>query len=339
MKPTPNSNPTLRIALVGPGHMGRRHAAAYAAMPDARIVGVVGVDEADARPLAEQHGCPAYSRLEDLLSAVEADAVDLCTPTYLHKTDAVTAAQAGKPVVCEKPLARTLEDAQAMVEACRAAGDPLLVGHVLRFFPQYQSARSTVLSGAIGQPSIARTFRGNGFPVGWRNWYADPDKSGGLLLDLVLHDFDWLLWTFGPVERVYARGLMERVPQGKDYALVTLRHASGVLSHVEGTWSHTTPFNMKLEVAGDAGLLDYDDSKCKPVSFTPRSSNDADEKEKVAFPESPLAEDPYFSEIRHFVNVLMGREEPRITPEEALAAMRVALAAIESVETGKAVTL
>jgi UDP-N-acetylglucosamine 3-dehydrogenase len=331
------SNP-LRIALVGPGHMGRRHANAYAAMPDVRVVGVVGVDADDAQPVAGVLGCPTFRSLDDLFASVEADAVDLCTPTPLHKADALTAARAGKHVLCEKPLARTLSDAEAMVQACHTAGVHLLVGHVLRFFPQYAQARSTVLSGALGQPSIVRTFRGNGFPQGWKNWYADPEQSGGLLLDLVLHDFDWLYWTFGEVERVYARGLMQEVPQGRDYALVTLRHRSGVLAHVEGTWCHTTPFNMKLEVAGDAGLLDYDDSQARPVRFTPRVVAETDSP-KVAVPESPLAEDPYFLELRHFVDVLHGRAEPLITPQEALAALRIALAAIESVETGKAVTL
>jgi UDP-N-acetylglucosamine 3-dehydrogenase len=200
-------------------------------------------------------------------------------------------------------------------------------------------ARNTVQSGGIGTPVIARTFRGNGFPVGWQNWYADPDKSGGLLLDLALHDFDWLLWTFGGVERVYARGCVRDVPQGRDYALVTLRHRNGVLAHVEGTWSHTTPFNMRLEVAGDKGLLDYNDASARPVQFTPRNAEGTQDKPKVAFPESPLLHDPYYLELRHFADVMLGKAKPCITPDDALAALRVGLAALESVETGRAVEL
>jgi predicted dehydrogenase len=96
---------------------------------------------------------------------------------------------------------------------------------------------------------------------------------------------------------------------------------------------------MKLEVAGDKGLLDYDDSEARPVQFTPRDANGGEEKPKVAFPESPLAEDPYYLELRHFVDVILGQAEPRVTPDDALAALRVALAALESVETGRAVEL
>jgi predicted dehydrogenase len=155
---------------------------------------------------------------------------------------------------------------------------------------------------------------------------------------MALHDFDWLRWTFGEVERVYAKGLVKDVSKGRDYALVTVRHRSGVLAHVEGTWSHTTPFNMKLEVAGDAGLIDYDDSQARPVRFTPRQQ-EGKEVKKVPVPESPLAEDPYYRELRHFVDVLQGKAEPLITPDDALAAMRIALAALESIETGKAVAV
>ncbi len=329
----------LRIALVGPGGLGRRHAEAYAQMPDVQLVGVVGRDVADAQPVADLHGCDAYGSMEDLFAGAEVDAVDICAPTNYHAPYAIAAAHAGKHVISEKPLARTTAEGEAMLAACRDAGVHLLVGHVLRFFPQYVMARNTVKSGALGQPVIARTFRGNGFPQGALAWYSDPAQSGGLLLDLVLHDFDWLLWTFGPVERVYARGLHAQVPQGRDYALVTLTHRSGVLSHVEGTWCHTTPFNMKLEVAGDAGLLDYDDSVAQPVRFTPRDTGTLGAAPKVAVPESPLAEDPYFLELRHFVDVILGTAEPILTPDDALAALNVALAAIESVETDRAVTL
>lgn len=333
-----NDTPSLRVVLVGPGHIGQRHAAQYGKMTDVQVVGVVATETAKAEPLAHHFGAEPSEDLSELLSNVEADVVDICTPTPFHKEGVLAAAQAGKHVICEKPLSRTFEDAREMADACDAAGVMLLVGHVLRFFPQYEMARSLILSGSIGTPAIARTFRGNGFPHGWHNWYGDPDNSGGLLLDMVLHDFDWLRWTFGEGERVYAKGLVKDVPKGRDYALVTLRFKSGVLAHVEGTWCHPTPFNMKLEVAGDAGLLDYDDSQSRPVRFTPRQA-DGGEGKKVAIPESPLAEDPYYRELRHFVDVIRGVEEPRVTADDALAAMRIALAALESVETGRAVTL
>lgn len=330
--------PPLKMALVGPGHIGHRHAAQYAKMPDVQVVGVVGTERPKAEALAHDLGAEPFDSLDSLFAAGEVDVVDLCTPTPLHKEGVQAAAGAGKHVICEKPLARNLQDAEEIVNACRSAGVTLMVGHVLRFFPQYEAARSIVLSGSIGAPAIARTFRGNGFPHGWHDWYAHPSESGGVLLDMLLHDFDWLRWTFGEVERVYAKGLVKDVPQGRDYALVTIRHRSGVLAHVEGTWCHTTPFNMKLEVAGDAGLLDYDDSQAKPVRFTPRQEEGGEIK-KVAVPESPLAEDPYYRELRHFADVIQGKAEPLITPDDALAAMRIALAALESVETGKAITL
>src|SRR5204862_6098197 len=125
-----------------------------------------------------------------------------------HYEMVMAAAGAGKQVVCEKPLARTLEQGQAMVAACRRAGVRLLVAHVVRFFPEYALARSLVVEGRIGRPGVLRLARGSYRPKKPRgNWFLDVEKSGGLLLDLMIHDFDYARWVGGEVGSVYVRSV------------------------------------------------------------------------------------------------------------------------------------
>jgi predicted dehydrogenase len=118
------------------------------------------------------------------------------------------------------------------------------------------------------------------------------EKSGGIIFDLMVHDIDWLQWCFGPISRVYARGLTERLGKGEldflDYALLTLRHASGVISHAEGTWADPGGFATTFEVAGDAGLLAHDSRRAVALTQAVRGGADA-KTGGVALPRSPLA--------------------------------------------------
>ena len=215
-------------------------------------------------------------------------------------------------------------------------------GHVLRFFPEYAAAKKLVDAGGVGRPAAIRTARLAGFPdLGPRpNWYGDPAQSGGLVLDLILHDFDWLRWTFGPVSRVYAKGLYGRAEfVGRlDYALVTLRFQSGVVGHVTGSWAHPGGFRTTLEIAGDAGMIEHDSARSAPLAAFLRTS---DGRGGVAVPESPMApsEDPYRLELAAFVSALENNETPPVTLQDAREATRIALAALESIETGNVVPL
>src|SRR4051794_929180 len=147
----------MRVGIIGAGSMGVVHAGAWAETP-ARVVGFVAASEAEAEGLVAQHGARVYPGLEAILGDV--DVVDICTPTHLHYEMVMEAAGAGKQIVCEKPLARTLEQGQGMVAACRRAGVRLLVAQVVRFFPEYTLARSLVAEGRIGRPGVVRLARG-----------------------------------------------------------------------------------------------------------------------------------------------------------------------------------
>ncbi|MFM9278223.1 Gfo/Idh/MocA family protein [Paenibacillus jiagnxiensis] len=327
----------IKVLLIGAGTMGSTHAQAYEQMEGVQVAGVVDIQAERAQSLADEVHARAFASYEEAISALDdVDVVDVCLPTYLHKRYVLQAAQAGKHVICEKPLARHLADAEEMIAVCKQHGVKLFVGHVLRFFPEYAQARTVIEAGDLGEIGVVRTSRGGTFPRAWNNWYADYSLSGGLTLDMIIHDFDYLRWCFGEVDRVYAKSLRGRVYGQIDYALVTLRFQSGVIAHVEGTWAHES-FAMSFEIAGKNGVLQFDSARDNPVTAVSR--NGVQGRPGVAVPESPLREGTYYRELKHFMDCIATGNEPQITAEDGLEALRISLAALESMETGKPVTL
>jgi len=337
---------TLTVGLVGSGFMGGVHAAAWARLAElghpVTIAGCHSLEPVSARSLAERYGFALYDSLDALIAA--SDVVDVCTPTHLHLDHAGRAANAGRHVVCEKPLARTAADAAALVRLCERSGVHLLVGHVVRFFPEYAAAKAAVDRGEIGEVAVIRLTRCSFKPQADHpeSWFHNPALSGGMMLDLMIHDFDYARWVGGDVTRVFARHVGDRATGlTGDYALVTLRHASGALSHVEGGWAYPKPlFRTALEIAGSGGLIEHPASRPSPVGVYLHQAS-AGAGPDIAVPGSPLLpdDDPYQVEIAHFYDVLMARAEPRVTGRDALAAVRIALAAIESAQTGRPVAL
>jgi predicted dehydrogenase len=337
---------TLRIGLIGSGFMGAVHAAGWARLAElgepVQLVGCHSVEADSAAALAARYGCALVDSLDALIASC--DVVDICSPTHLHFAHASRAANAGRHIVCEKPLARTAEDAAALVRLCERAGVQLLVGHVVRFFPEYAAARAVVARGDIGDVAVLRLTRCSFKPAADRpeSWFHNPALSGGMMLDLMIHDFDYARWVAGDVVRVFARHIGARASGATgDYALVTLRHASGALSHVEGGWAYPKPmFRTALEIAGSGGLIEHPADRPAPLSVSLHQVAGGSLPD-IATPGSPLLtdDDPYMLEIRHFYDVLTQGAQARISGRDALAAVQIALAAIESAHSGRPVTL
>jgi predicted dehydrogenase len=320
----------IRVGVVGAGFMGSVHLEAYAGMSGVEVVGV-----ADARPEvasagAVPFGARVYASYEEMAAAEELDVVDVCLPTPFRREAAEQVARYGHDLILEKPLANSLHDAAAILDAFAAGGSRLFVGHVVRFFPEYVRIREMVLSGELGTVGVVRTSRRSPFLRGWNDWYADRRASGGVLLDLVIHDFDFLRWCFGPVERVFARSVAGREYNRVDHALVTLRFRSGEICHVEGQWGYPGAFNYSMEVAGSKGLVTIDSTEPGPVRLF-------GVEDLKAPPAVPVGGSPYAAELEHFVRCLETGEESVVSPTDAYEAVRVSVAAIESARTGRPV--
>jgi UDP-N-acetylglucosamine 3-dehydrogenase len=323
----------MKIGVVGAGFIGAVHLNAYANMPEVEVAGVADALPETASAGAAVVGARAYSSYEDLIAAEEVDVVDVCLPTAYHRELALKAVREGKHVILEKPIARTLDDAEAIVEAFSVEGRRLFVGHVLRFFPEFARIKQMIDAGELGRIGVARTSRRSPFLTGWNDWYADWRMSGGVLLDLVIHDFDFLRWSLGEVERVYAKGVMGREFNRLDYSLVTLRFDNGAIAHVDGQWGYPGPFNYSIEVAGSRALVALDSTEPPPVQLLGGTTGSAESPDLVT------GKSPFQAELEHFVRCMETGDEPLVDAHDAYEALRIGLAATESVITCKPVTL
>jgi len=342
-----------RIGIVGAGGIGGWHAARWKQLEHdhngrLELVGVYDVSLQAASKTVQQHGGRVFDNLEDLLRAV--DIVDVCTPTPLHQQPVLAAASAGKHIICEKPLARHLRDAEEMVRACERAGVHLFVAQVVRFFGQFSRAKALLESGALGRPAVIRTVRGGAPPLipptggdrgGGRRWFADFEQSGGVIMDVSIHDLDFARWCFGDVERIFARGLTFAGVEPYDHALITLRFKNGAIGHVEGSWAYPPGrFRTGFEIAGDQGLVEWDSLDPAPLTVTLKAA-EAPGTPGHPQPQSPLAphDDPYYLELAHFLDCIESGKDPLVSPQDGLEAVRLSLAAIESIRTGQPIYL
>ena len=323
-----------RVGILGAGNIASVHLAGWQRLP-VEIAGHYDIFPQAAQRAAEKFGGKAFADLNQFLESV--DIVDICSPSHAHKDNVLAAAAAGKAIVCEKPLARHLADCKAIVEGVERAGVPLFIAQVVRFFPQFARAKAVLDSGAIGKPGVIRTIRAGSYPRG-SAFFSNFELSGGVILDVSIHDIDFHRWCFGDVERVFARGLTFAGEQ-KDHALITLRFTNGAIGHIEGGWaSPPGQWRTRIEICGDQGMIEWDAEEDAPITMI--MANAAGDG-KVRSTASPIAPDdnPYYAELKHFLDCLETGQPFRVTPRDALEGVKVALAAIESVRTGKPINL
>ena len=205
LRPLQAAARVIRIGLLGGGFMGASHAASYRALGDRVRVKTVGSRRSDrAVAVAESLGAELTDDLDAAIRDPEVDAVDVCLPTPLHREAAEAAFAAGKHVLLEKPIALTLEDADAIVAAAERSGRLFMVGLVLRFWPEYVELQRRLAGGELGRPLSVSTPRLSP-PADWNDWMGDPAQSGGVPVDLLIHDFDQMNWLLGTPRRVFAR--------------------------------------------------------------------------------------------------------------------------------------
>ena len=323
----------FKIALIGSGFMGQYHAEAYKYIDGVKLVCVFDNNLDSVKKFAKKHNCKPISRFKDL-SKEEIDVIDICIPTPYHKNYIMKSAQFINKIICEKPLARTLEDGEAILKICEKEKIKLFVGHVVRFFPEYKKAHQIIKDGKLGKVGIVRTSRCSQFPQRKDNWFENVAMSGGIVLDFLIHDFDFLRWCFGDVKRVYGEGLAFKKIKNAYYALVTIRFKNGVIAHAEGSWMHSK-FYYGFEIAGEKGMLEYDSRNAASMNLSMTSKKKGDVN---CVSESPVKEDPYTVELRYFIYCIKNNNEPLITPYDAFKALEISLSALESIKTGKPIS-
>jgi predicted dehydrogenase len=328
---------TVTIAILGGGFMGSAHAGNYQALGDrVRVKTVASRPSQRARRVAESVGAELTPDLEAAIRDPDVDAVDICLPTSQHRAFAERALGAGKHVFLEKPIALTLDDADAIVAAAERSGRILMVGMVLRFWPEYVELQRRVAAGELGRARAVSTFRLSP-PADWNDWMADRSLSGGAAVDLLIHDFDQMNWLLGTPRTVTAS---EPAP-GHLHALIEYDGAAAI---GEGSMAmpRSYPFSSSIRVLGEEGVAEYAFS-ATPVEGEGNIGASASARGLRLYPREgdpatvPVeSADPWGPEIAEFVScVEQSRHPEQGTGEQATLALRVSLAANRSLETGR----
>ncbi|MDR3691926.1 MAG: Gfo/Idh/MocA family oxidoreductase [Fimbriimonas sp.] len=319
----------MKVGIVGTGGMGNVHAKQYRNMQGIEL-GYFERNPQRGGSFQSHWNAHLCETIEELIEW--SDLVDICLPTDIHKEFALKVIAGKKPLFLEKPVALSLEEAQEIVDAAEIGNVPLSIGQVVRFFPEYALARRMVLSGSIGKPAAIRMRRGGPSPAGSSKWFMDHTRSLGVLVDLAIHDFDWLRWTFGEVKFLYSRSLGAASGHGPDYGLTTLTFETGAVAHVESTWMDPGGFRTMFDLAGSEGLLEFDSRKTPALRTSVNHSTAID-------PSIAPHEDPYYLELSGFIRAVKDGTPPLVTGEDGIEALRISLAALESAKTGKVVYL
>ena len=326
----------MRVGILGGGGMGNVHARQYRKMPEVELA--FFEPEAERRErFSTTWSCAPADSAQAILE--RCDVVDICLPTDLHLEYGLRAIAAGKAVFVEKPMVRDLAEGARLIEAAHKAGCPLMPGQVVRYFPEFREGNRLVREGAVGTPAAARTRRGGLAPRGGAgDWFMDHARSGGVLLDLAIHDFDWLRWTLGEVTSVYSRSVGAQTGQGPDYALTTLSFDNGAVAHVEATWMDPSGFRTTFEVCGSAGMVEYD-SRNTPSLRTHLAPPKEGDPPRRGGNEGPLAptDDPYYRQLKAFLDAVKDGAPPPVTGYDGLMGVSIGLAALESARTGQVV--
>ena len=340
------ANRTVKVGLIGCGNIGvGGHLPAYAHIPETELVAVCDTVEELARAAGGQSGTTAYTDYRRLLERESIDMVDLCVPTYLHAQLAVEAMQVGKHVLCEKPMAHSLEAADTMIEAAQANGVKLMIGQVRRFDHRYASIKEQLDAGKVGRPVFIRRAERQFLPFPPDAWQWDPRRGGGVILDIGVHATDLFRWLLGQdAIEVYAvaKSVREaaRAAGSYDHAFITCKFDGGGVGFAESSWAYPQGFGgtlyAQLDVVGTEGKIQYADKDTNPMlTYTTEGGH--------ALPRyfrfMSTTEYAFEDEIRHFAHCILDNQKPAVSPQDARAALEMALAAQRSAEEGRPVRL
>ena len=328
----------VRFAIVGTGGMGGTQARNLAGSPQAEVTWLVDIDLDGANAVAADIGGKVTADMNEAFASGDVDVALIALPTGLHRMGVEAAAEHKLHVLCEKPIARTNEDAMAMTQICKDAGVQLMVGHVVRFFSEYMRVKEQLESGTLGDIAMVRGSRLNP-PVMERSpWFADVEVSGGVVLLQA-----WLptrRWFFGDVERLFAHGLsFTEWHTKRDHAIATIKFRSGVIAHCEASWAHSA-FRTSLEIAGSKGLINHSSFESATLTFEPSTGIDYEgigQQSKQFTRMRPTNEPPHLRELLVFIDCLRTGKPVPVDGAEATRTLIVANAVLDSMRDGKPV--
>lgn len=328
----------LRAVVIGAGSMGRNHARIYNELEGVDLVAVADANPTVARSLARRYKVAYYDNYLDMLDDAAPDLVSLAAPTSLHAPIALICIERGLHCLVEKPIASTVADGEAMIQAAHRRGVLLTVGHIERFNPAILALKTRLQEGALGHVFQATARRLGPFPP--------RITDVGVVIDLATHDLDIMRFLLGSeVTRIQAEIAQRVHASHEDMVSAVLRFASGVVGVLDINW--LTPTKVReLAIAGERGMFQVNYLTQELTFFENRLTAGSWDTLNVltgvgegnATRLSIERREPLFAELEAFVRAVRAGGPPPVPPEDALVALRLAQAVIQAGRTGQAVT-
>ena len=332
----------LNVAVIGAGYIGLLHAKAVKDSDKLNLVALAERNQEVGIKAADDFGCKWFADAEEMLQSEDIDIVDICLPTFLHEEYALLAARYKKHILCEKPVALSVESFDRMTEAANRAGVKMMVAQVVRFWHEYADIKNRYEQGEFGKVKMVYANRLAQHPT-WTNWMRNPKMSGGGLYDLHTHDVDYMRYIFGPAESVYAVGYKNDFGCW-NHVISSITFKNGVKAVCEGAYEMTEnfPFNMYFRITGSDKTAEYQlkaglnikdgDQTRQEIIFETGKEPQVYTKEEYP--------DPYRDEIEYFADCVANGTDPETVPLYQSREVLKMLAAInESLETGKVIYL
>lgn len=342
----------IGVGVIGCGKISQvRHLPEYAANANCRIVGVFDINLERAKSIADQYGAKAFSSVEELLAEKEIDAVSICSSNNSHASISIQALEAGKHVLCEKPMAITLNDCIKMVEAAERNGRYLMIGQNQRFAKAHVLAKKLIEEGRIGKILTFKTTFGHGGPETWsvdagKNvWFFNKDLAGmGSLADLGVHKTDLIHFLTG--QKVVSVSAMvatldKKSQDGKligvdDNAICIYRLSSGAMGSMTSSWTYYSSEDNSTVLYGTEGVLRlYSDPQHSVILELKDGSVEFFDVDQIQTNDNQTKS----GVIDSWIDSLVNEREPAVTGRDVLAAMKAVFGAIESSKTGKTVEI
>jgi len=330
----------LGVGIIGLGRMGQIYASHLAALAQVRIVSVSDVVADRAEAIADEFGAGSWTTdYQEILSDGQIQAVFVTSPTSTHREVVVAAAQAGKAIFCEKPIALSLEDTDEMIAAIEGHGVMFQAGFMRRFDRGYAAAKQKIGAGAIGKPVTFKSIGRDPFCPDLE--YARPSVSGGLILDMAIHDFDLGRWLMdAEVQRVYTEGGTLAFPQLNtvgdiDNAVVNMRFENGTLGNVEVSRNAIYGYDIRTEILGTEGGINVGYYQHTPLLVMTGAGIQYDMVPYIV----ERFGDAYRAQTQDFAERVLDDREPAVDARDARAALVIGLAATDSYHQARPVEL
>ena len=330
----------LPVGIIGLGRMGQLYARHLAAMPEARIVAVSDIVAGHTEEFAAQIGAKNWSaNYQDVLDNKAIEAVFVISPTNTHAEIIVAASETGKAIFCEKPIALTLEETDRIITALEKTGTMLQVGFMRRFDAGYVAAKKQIEAGVIGKPTTFKSVGRDPFCPDLN--YARREVSGGLILDMAIHDFDLARWFMeSEVKRVYTEGGTLAFPQLNtvgdiDNAVINMLFENGALGNVEVSRNALYGYDIRTEVLGTEGGLNIGYYRETPLLVMTKQGVTHD---MVPYLHERFGQ-AYLNQTHDFINRVINNQEPAVDVHDARATLMIGLGAIRAYDEARPVEL